>query len=73
MATSRDRVARGWFVVNSVKVLVTGATGFTGGHLAQHLVSRGDDVRALVRARSRERFDRSSLPAPGRDRASTAI
>lgn len=48
-----------------MKVLVTGATGFTGGHLAQHLASRGDDVRALVRPRSRARFDRSPLPAKG--------
>lgn len=32
-----------------MKVLVTGATGFTGGHLARHLVARGDQVRALVR------------------------
>jgi dihydroflavonol-4-reductase len=32
-----------------VRVLVTGATGFTGGHLARALVGRGDDVRALVR------------------------
>jgi nucleoside-diphosphate-sugar epimerase len=32
-----------------VRVLVTGATGFTGGHLARHLISRGDEVRALVR------------------------
>jgi dihydroflavonol-4-reductase len=32
-----------------VKVLVTGATGFTGGHLARHLAARGDLVRALVR------------------------
>jgi nucleoside-diphosphate-sugar epimerase len=48
-----------------VKVLVTGATGFTGGHLAQYLAGRGDEVRALVRPRSRERFDRSPLPATG--------
>jgi nucleoside-diphosphate-sugar epimerase len=48
-----------------VKVLVTGATGFTGGHLAQHLAACGDDVRALVRPRSRDRFDRSPLPGHG--------
>jgi nucleoside-diphosphate-sugar epimerase len=48
-----------------VKVLVTGATGFTGGHLAQYLAGRGDDVRALVRSRSRDRFDRSPLPGHG--------
>jgi dihydroflavonol-4-reductase len=32
-----------------LRVLVTGATGFTGGHLARALRARGDDVRALVR------------------------
>lgn len=48
-----------------MKVLVTGATGFTGGHLAQHLITHGDEVRALVRSRSRERYDRSALPASG--------
>ncbi len=48
-----------------MKVLVTGATGFTGGHLAATLAARGDDVRALVRPRSRARFDASPLPARG--------
>jgi len=32
-----------------LRVLVTGATGFTGGHLARTLAARGDTVRALVR------------------------
>ncbi|PYR78077.1 MAG: oxidoreductase [Acidobacteria bacterium] len=33
----------------ALRVLVTGATGFTGGHLARRLAARGDTVRALVR------------------------
>jgi dihydroflavonol-4-reductase len=32
-----------------VRSLVTGATGFTGGHLARALVAQGDTVSALVR------------------------
>lgn len=35
-----------------MKVLVTGATGFLGGHLVRRLVERGDDVRALARKTS---------------------
>jgi dihydroflavonol-4-reductase len=35
-----------------VRVLVTGATGFTGGHLARTLAAGGDSVRALVRTGS---------------------
>jgi len=33
-----------------VKVFLTGATGFIGGHVARQLRDRGDDVRALVRS-----------------------
>ena len=37
----------------TVRALVTGATGFTGGHLARRLAARGHAVRALVRDPSR--------------------
>jgi nucleoside-diphosphate-sugar epimerase/alkylation response protein AidB-like acyl-CoA dehydrogenase len=35
------------------RFLVTGATGFIGGHIAAHLAARGDHVRAFVRKTSR--------------------
>jgi nucleoside-diphosphate-sugar epimerase len=35
-----------------MKVLVTGAAGFTGSHLARYLAARGDEVRGLVRRAS---------------------
>jgi dihydroflavonol-4-reductase len=45
-----------------VKVLVTGATGFTGGHLARALRQRGDEVWAMVRSSTG-----SARPAPVSD------
>ena len=38
-----------------MKVLLTGATGFVGAALLRRLVSRGDDVRVLVRESSNQR------------------
>lgn len=40
----------------SVKALITGATGFIGSHLVEHLLRRGDEVTCLARSRSRLRW-----------------
>jgi dihydroflavonol-4-reductase len=48
-----------------VNVLVTGATGFTGGHLSTTLARRGYRVRALVREQSRARFRASEAARAG--------
>jgi nucleoside-diphosphate-sugar epimerase len=37
-------------------VLVTGASGFLGSHIAEQLSAQGRNVRALVRATSDQRF-----------------
>ncbi|MEM1509318.1 MAG: NAD-dependent epimerase/dehydratase family protein [Thermofilaceae archaeon] len=39
-----------------MKILVTGASGFLGGHLSEELISRGYSVRALVRRTSDTRL-----------------
>ncbi|MEX0682691.1 MAG: NAD-dependent epimerase/dehydratase family protein [Dehalococcoidia bacterium] len=42
-----------------MQTLVTGATGFLGSHIAERLVQRGDNVRALVRSSSRTSYLKS--------------
>ncbi|MGH7270215.1 MAG: NAD-dependent epimerase/dehydratase family protein, partial [Polyangiaceae bacterium] len=39
-----------------MKVLVTGASGFLGGHIVERLSQRGDAVRALVRSTSNRKY-----------------
>src|SRR5690242_4235474 len=40
-----------WHDAAVLRVLITGITGFAGSHLAEHLVSRGDEVHGLAHAR----------------------
>jgi nucleoside-diphosphate-sugar epimerase len=49
-----------------VRVLVTGATGFAGSHLARALASRGDQVRAFQREGARQ-LDPGGPGVPGVD------
>ena len=43
-----DRTAaRGGRRMGGRRILITGGTGFVGAHLADHLLARGDKVRAL--------------------------
>ena len=44
-----------------MKILITGASGFIGSHMADHAVRQGHDTWAAVRPTS----DRSNLQAPG--------
>lgn len=43
-----------------MKVALTGASGYTGGHILKHLLARGDAVKALVREASVTRELRAS-------------
>ena len=45
-----------------MKVLVTGATGFTGGHLAVHLAKRGDEVSQALLTVTDDRAAASGRP-----------
>lgn len=56
-----------------MRVLVTGAAGFTGGHLARFLAARGDDVRVLVRAGTRARVQGTFDVAEGDLRDAAAL
>ena len=43
---------KGWFEMGSQSILITGATGFIGSHLAKDLVEKGIKLRCLVRRSS---------------------
>ncbi|MCX6566465.1 MAG: NAD-dependent epimerase/dehydratase family protein [Candidatus Aminicenantes bacterium] len=47
-----------------MKALVTGATGFIGGHLVEALLARNDEVKVLVRPESRTGGSNQSAAVP---------
>ncbi len=44
----RAVAGRGWTILQGIRVLVTGATGFIGSHLAERLVAEGAEVTLAV-------------------------
>jgi dihydroflavonol-4-reductase len=70
-----ERVPRKTYVASQVRpILVTGATGFVGWHIARKLLDRGEPVRVLVRDPKRLRELDGVEPVTGdlRDPASLA-
>ena len=54
-------MGKGWLAINEqdrvkMKTLITGATGFIGGHLAKTLHEQGREIKCLVRKTSRVNF-----------------
>jgi len=45
--------------MDNANILVTGATGFIGSHLAEELIQRGERVRCLVK---RDNFEKDGVP-----------
>ncbi len=65
--TRREQRAASCIPPFAMRIFVTGATGFLGGHLAAKLIARGDEVTCLVRdPRKADRLSRlGATIAPG--------